>query len=454
MSDRSARVRPDGASLEDDERRRLPTLTRRAALSTSLAVGGALATAVRPPLARAATDGRDIRLHRFDSATAFLRGQGEGTRVVRDGIELAAPRETRTYVDPFAPVASPATFEVGTWTSPTLQSGFDLTQLVASWNATTPSGTWIEVGVRGRTPDGRRTDWFVLGRWCSEHPEQGGAIHRTSVDGQETEIATVWTDTLATVDDRTLRSVQLRVQLMRRPGTDVTPRVTLLTAMASALPTASSVPVSQPGPARGVVLPVPPLSQEVHAGHYPEWDNGGEAWCSPTSVSMIADFWRRGPSAADTAWVTVPPDPQVDHAARATYDHAYDGCGNWPFNPAYAATLGLRGFVTRLRSLREAEVLIAAGVPLVLSVSFDAGELDGAGYSTSGHLLVLCGFDAQGDPVCNDPASHLVPDNGQVRVTYRRDQLENVWLPHSGGLVYVLAPPDRRLPAAPDQPNW
>ena len=99
-------------------------------------------------------------------------------------------------------------------------------------------------------------------------------------------------------------------------------------------------------------------------------------------------------------------------------------------------------------------MLIAAGVPLVLSVSFDAGELDGAGYSTSGHLLVLCGFDAQGDPVCNDPASHLVPDNGQVRVTYRRDQLENVWLPHSGGLVYVLAPPDRRLPAAPDQPNW
>jgi len=31
-------------------------------------------------------------------------------------------------------------------------------------------------------------------------------------------------------------------------------------------------------------------------------------------------------------------DPQVDQGARYTYDYQYEGCGNWPFNAAYAAT--------------------------------------------------------------------------------------------------------------------
>jgi hypothetical protein len=147
-------------------------------------------------------------------------------------------------------------------------------------------------------------------------------------------------------------------------------------------------------------------------------------------------------------------DPQVDLAARAVFDHTYDGAGNWPFNTAYAATRGLRGFVTRLRSLREAEDFVAAGIPLVASVSFKKGELSGAGYGTNGHLMVIVGFTADGDVVCNDPASHLLADNGQVRVTYDREEFENVWVPHSGGIVYVIHPEGLPLPAAPAEANW
>ena len=149
-------------------------------------------------------------------------------------------------------------------------------------------------------------------------------------------------------------------------------------------------------------------------------------------------------------------DAEVDFAARNVFDYTYDGAGNWPFNTAYAATRAdLRGFVTRLRTLTEAEAFVAAGIPLVVSVSFKKGELTGAGYGTNGHLMVVVGFTPSGDVVCNDPASHLVRDNGQVRVVYDREQFENVWVPHSGGIVYVIHPERHRLPHAPrHERNW
>ena len=137
------------------------------------------------------------------------------------------------------------------------------------------------------------------------------------------------------------------------------------------------------------------------------------------------------------------------------FDYTYDGAGNWPFNTAYAATRGtLRGFVTRLRSLAEAEQFIAAGIPLVVSVSFKKEKLTGAGYGTNGHLMVIRGFTADGDVIANDPASHLIPNNNAVRVVYAREEFENVWVPHSGGIVYVIAPAGHPLPAPPAQANW
>ena len=365
----------------------------------------------------------------------------------------------RDYVDPFDPTATSRSYDVATWVSPVVRPGFGLTELVSSWNADTPGGSWVEVSVRGRS-NGVATKEYVLGRWCRYDPDQGGGIHRTSVNGQGDTVATVYTDTLATRSGRVLDEWQLVVRLMRPTGTRQAPRLRSVGAMASALPDDPRVPRSPNGRARGRVLDVPTFSQEKHIGHFPQWDNGGEAWCSPTSTSMVLAYWGAGPRRDETAWVTdaLPDetDPQVDFAARNVYDYTYDGAGNWPFNPAYAATRpGMRGFVTRLRSLTEAEEFIAAGIPLVTSVSFKKGELEGAGYGTNGHLMVIVGFTPEGDVVCNDPASHLVRDNSQVRVVYDREQFENVWVPHSGGIVYVIHPERHRLPRPPrNEPNW
>jgi hypothetical protein len=299
--------------------------------------------------------------------------------------------------------------------------------------------------------DGARTGWYVLGRWAETDQD----IMPTSVGDQDDADANVAVDSLRLSVDRPAASYRVRVALLRRAGTAATPVVRLVGAVASAM-TAEE----DNGPAErvpGMVLEVPEYSQQVHRGEYPEYDAGGQSWCSPTSVSMVLAHWSRGPTPADYAWVDEGlPDRFVAHAARHTFDHLYQGAGNWAFNTAYAARFGLRAFVTRLRGIDEAALFLAAGIPLVLSVAFAEGELEGAGYDTRGHLLVLVGIDEHGDAVCNDPASHGVPSNDKVRTTYRRAQLERAWLRSSGGLTYVIHPPDVPLPAppVPTEPNW
>lgn len=392
-------------------------------------------------------------------AEGLADGVHLGTAVVDGALTLVTATGNRAYADPYTDadptVTSTSTYDTATWTSPTIEPGYAIAELVASWNATTPPGTWLEVRVRTVTRDGGGS-WLVMGRWASDDPADDGAIHRCSVPGQVAPGATVRIDTLAAVSTPALVAWQLELTLLRLTGTNATPAVTLLGAMVSGTPAKGLVPPSALGPASalGFELDVPTLSQEVHRGHYPRWDAGGEAWCSPTCVAMVLVFWGTGPTPTDTAWVDPSEDAVVDHAAREVFDYAYDAAGNWPFNTAYAARFGLVAFVTRLRSLTEAEMFVAAGIPLVASVSFAESELTGAGYSTGGHLLVIRGFTREGDVIVNDPASHLVADNAQVRAVYDRSELEAAWLRGSGGIVYVIHPPTVRLPEPPAQANW
>ena len=190
---------------------------------------------------------------------------------------------------------------------------------------------------------------------------------------------------------------------------------------------------------------MPPYSQMTHRGHYPRWDGGGNAWCSPSSVAMLLSSWGSGPTRGQLGWIPAGHrDPAVDHAARMSYDYRYRGTGNWSFSAAYAGTFGLDAFVVRLESMRAAERYIARGIPLVLSIAFDAGELDGSPLtSTDGHLLVLRAFTRTGRPIVNDPAA---AHNRGVRRIYSRAQLEEAWLTASAGTAYVTRPRRVALP--------
>lgn len=79
-----------------------------------------------------------------------------------------------------------------------------------------------------------------------------------------------------------------------------------------------------------------------------------------------------------------------------------------------------------------------------MSIAWKKGELAGAPItSSSGHLVVLIGFDNTGYPIVNDPAAST---NQDVQRTYVRAQLESVWLRYSGGTVYLIFPEGQAQP--------
>jgi hypothetical protein len=383
-------------------------------------------------------------------------GSHQGTAVADSTLVLAEPVGTLVYQDPYAANPRPTRYEWAAWVSPEVDLSFGATAVLPSWNAETPGDSWLLVEARtATTVDGVRhwSPWFTLARWADTDRE----IHATSVPGQRDASTRVDTDVLEATGGG-WSTAQVRVGLLRRVGSTARPRVSLVALMASAVPAEPPDEVSAGGAAWGVELDVPPYSQQLHRDEFLHWDNGGRSWCSPTTTSMLMAFHDRLPQPDDYAWVGEQfADPFVVQAARRVFDYAYGGAGNWAFNMAYAARHGLSAFVTRLRSLTEAERLVAAGIPLGATVSFpEDGGLTGAGYGTEGHLLTIVGFTTAGDVICNDPASHRIPSNDEVRVVYDRAEFERFWLGSSGGIVYVVHPADVPLPDAPDptEPNW
>jgi hypothetical protein len=342
------------------------------------------------------------------------------------------------YADPFANVNGDGvdgsgTYQYGTWTSPVHATSFGFNELVSSWNATTPAGTWVQSEVQPQLDDGHWGKWFVLGRWSSGDSD----FHRTSVGGQGDNDGYVAIDTWFAHDHPAV-AYRLRLTLYRRAGSNATPSVTRYSAVASNLTNEKNTfpsPTSMNG--KTIDLGVPRYSQEIHHGEYPQFDGGGEAWCSPTSTSMVVAYWQRSPAGSELAGIPYA-DPWVDFTARNVFDYHYQGAGNWPFNTAYAASRGLVADVTQLHNLAEAEPFIKAGIPLVASIAFQSNKLTGADIkSTNGHLVVIVGFTGDGHVIVNDPAS---PDDASVEHVYDRAQFENAWIGGSGGIVYVDRP--------------
>ena len=78
---------------------------------------------------------------------------------------------------------------------------------------------------------------------------------------------------------------------------------------------------------------VPEHSQMV----YPD---GGNVWCSPTSVSMVLAYWN---GYLGQIPATGPIETRPRRTVDGVYDWIYDGHGNWPFNTACAAHRGHGG---------------------------------------------------------------------------------------------------------------
>lgn len=368
------------------------------------------------------------RLWRLSATTRdFDPFSREGIQLAADGaLELDPTAPTLTEPFPSGKEGGPppvSSYRVGkaVLAEHPISTGFD--SAVPSIEALTPPGTWVRVMLAARV-DGTWTKDYDFGPWASGK----STVSRRSVSGQEDALGNVSTDTLLL--KKRAEAVRVTVWLYSTQP-DVSPRVRALSlALTDEVRTAVDWPSNRT--AWGTVLEVPGRSQMI----YP---NGGPVWCSPTSTTMLLGYWAQKLGRPELM-------EAVPTAAANTFDEVYEGTGNWSFNVAYASSQGagaLHGMVARLDSFTQVERLIAAGIPVSISIAYKEGELTGgASRKTDGHLIVVRGFSPEGDVVVNDPA---FPADDKVEATYKRDQLWRAWR-HSGGAVYLLWPSGTSLP--------
>ena len=114
-----------------------------------------------------------------------------------------------------------------------INTGINFSELVSSWNAATPPGTWIQMEMQASPDNVYITKWFVMGRWAFSDAD----IHRTSVGGQGDADGYVAIDTFF-AKDHPFAAWRLRVTLYKTPGSSAAPTVYALGAVASDMPNA------------------------------------------------------------------------------------------------------------------------------------------------------------------------------------------------------------------------
>ncbi|MBI3269323.1 MAG: C39 family peptidase [Planctomycetes bacterium] len=295
---------------------------------------------------------------------------------------------------------------------------------VLSWTATLPRGTGLRLAFSDR-PLVPPTDSLELAptpgflpvlAWLPSGEHRSGEKRTASSDG-----ASVDVDTIKPAQPADVASASVWVTLTSDgAATPVLHSLTLSTWVAR-----KHAPFAvHPSPAWGRVLAVPERSQCV------EDPAIAGSICSPTSLAMVLEFWG----------VSLP----TAEVARGVYDAQAAIYGNWPFNTAFAfeASAGrLReSYVVRFAGLEDLEAEILACRPVIISHRWKKSELTGAPVESSdGHLIVVVGFDANGDVVVNDPAADP-RRGGRVRRVYPRREMFRTWMENADGIAYRIGP--------------
>ncbi|MBI5883530.1 MAG: C39 family peptidase [Elusimicrobia bacterium] len=299
----------------------------------------------------------------------------------------------------------------GRFVSAEIESPVPFDDLVASWNSRLPKGATLKMSVRVRA-SGEWSPWFLLGtatKTMSSPPPQENAFGKVD------------TDTLRVTNKAD--AFQYRVDLAsgRKPAVLVLVAVTVSDDDAPSAP-----PAFREGPwVRELRLR--PRSQFREPAEV-QWDI-----CSPTSLSMVMEFWGV--------------QRKTLKVVRAVEDSSNGIFGNWPFNTAAAGSAGLEAWVGRLDSIEDLQSEVAAGRPVVVSLTYGKGEMTGAPlHETRGHLVVVSGFTPQGGVIVMDPAA---PYPAAVRRVYDRGQFHQAWRVKKRGVAYLVNEPlQRRMTVA------
>ncbi|MEI9865482.1 MAG: C39 family peptidase [Limisphaerales bacterium] len=304
--------------------------------------------------------------------------------------------------------------------SPKIGSPISWNNLIVSWNADAPPGTFLKIEACAISTN-HTTKFYTLGNWSLDNK----VFPRTSVRGQKDADGRVDTDTL--ILTQPADAAQIRITLGGTNGAQPS-----LKFLGVSFSNTKVSPVTRPPnhAAWGKIIATPEHSQHGHPN--------AKGWCSPTSLSMALSRWAEVLNRPEM-------DLTVSQVAAAVFDDDYAGTGNWPFNTAFAGSFaGMRSYVTRFDDLTEVEDWIAAGIPVILSARWDWLK-PGRPLDADGHLIVCIGFTEDGDVVINDPATRL--EKGEsVRRIYKRADVMHSWT-KSHNTVYLVYPEKEKIPA-------
>lgn len=361
--------------------------------------------------ALAATDQGEIvdQLVKIDTARSLTDATMRHVRLVDHGkpvIELEPAANGKFPTD-------------GAWESSPRETDFPFTEMLPSWNVTTPAGTGVRFFVRVRDAENHEwSPWLYVGNWGSPAAVDRAEL-TTEFTGGKVDIDTVKLS-------RPANAWQMRAALEAPDGSIATPRIRRMSIVYSGRTSnqkiihelLSPVPASPAGVE--IDLPVPYRAQH----DTPE--EMRHQVCSPTSVTMVLAYWGK--------------DIPTEQNCRAIWDSEYGLYGNWNRAVARAGELGFDAWLTRFRNWQQVRATLATGQPIIASIRFNEGEFPSSVLnSTDGHLIVIRGMTAGGDAICNDPANR---ERGN-RAIYKADELGRAWFGH-GGVAYIIHS-DKRL---------
>ncbi len=289
-------------------------------------------------------------------------------------------------------------------------SSYPYNRGLPSWNGKVPNAqSTFRIKMRFYTTSW--SPWLTAGYWKDNSWSTYG---QTSYSGGEIDYDYVVLNSYST-------KWQFKVEMKRIENTDRSPSIHKLSFSISDQRTTDNVNISQ-------LVNDKPAEIFITTDHFYQYalDPGiGGDICSPTSVSMVLRSY----------------DIQVDplQFARDNYDPYWGIFGMWPRAVQNAAEYNLNGAVTRYRTWSEAYDVIAEGGRIVMSVGRPL---------YAGHLMMLAGFDKNGNPLVHDPAR-----SSGYGYKHDKTELTESWF-NKGGISYTFFLEDTESVVSVDNNNF
>ncbi|HPZ07815.1 MAG TPA: C39 family peptidase [Candidatus Eremiobacteraeota bacterium] len=293
----------------------------------------------------------------------------------------------------------------GIYISPLIKTEFPAEEIYPSWNIICPKEkAGFRIYLRVSNDKINWSSWFYMGSWGTYEEDKKKVI--------KDDLGAVDIDFLSL--KKGITCIQYSIHLFSSKDGHITPRVKLF-AIAYGQKDKHALNLNRGNILLKKYLEVPYRSQADEdpciAGRI----------CSPTSVAMVMAYWGLNIPTAEIA--------------SMSYDKEHDIYGSWPLAVHVASQYGLKGWVQIFSSWSQVEEKISTGIPVIATISYKEGELKGSiTNSSEGHVIVITGFDSEGNLLCNDPAGK----NAKIGImTYNKNDLEKVWFENSG-IGYII----------------